>query len=388
MGLKEETLELHRKNGGKIAVKLKVSVNTRHDLSLVYTPGVAEVSRVIAENKEAVYDYTIKKNTVAVVSDGSAVLGLGNIGPEAALPVMEGKCVLFKELADVDAFPICLATQDRDEIIKTVKHIAPVFAGINLEDIAAPRCFEIEAALQDIGIPVFHDDQHGTAVVIHAALTNAAKVVGKKIEELTVVVNGAGAAGITVAKLLTCFEVNPNVCTSVKDVIVCDSNGIINADGDNPYKTELAHMTNKRKIKGTLAHALEGADVFIGVSKGNVLTKEMIKKMAPNPIIFAMANPTPEIMPDEAKAAGAAIVGTGRSDFPNQINNALVFPGIFRGAIDARAPRITKEMQLAAARALASSVEPTAERILPEVLDKSVTQRIAAAVRKEAEKLS
>ena len=384
MGLKEETLELHRKKKGKISIKSKVSVKTRYDLSLAYTPGVAAISEAIAANKSSVYEYTIKGNAVAVVSDGSAVLGLGNIGPEAALPVMEGKCVLFKELGGVDAFPICLATQDTQEIIKTIKHIAPVFAGINLEDIAAPRCFEIEEALQSLGIPVFHDDQHGTAVVIHAALTNAAKVVGKKIEDLTVVVNGAGAAGITIANLLTCFEVNPNVCTSVKDVIVCDSKGIIHGDVDNIYKKRLAEITNKRGVRGTLADALEGADVFIGVSRPGTLTGGMIKKMAPGPIIFAMANPTPEIMPSEAKAAGASIVGTGRSDFPNQINNALVFPGIFRGALDAKATRITKEMQLAAARALASSVEPTAERILPEVFDKSVSRRIATAVKKEA----
>ena len=384
MDLKEETLALHRKKKGKIAIKSKVSVRTRHDLSLAYTPGVAAISEAIAANKSSVYEYTIKSNAVAVVSDGSAVLGLGNIGPEAALPVMEGKCVLFKELGGVDAFPICLATQDTQEIIKTIKHIAPVFAGINLEDIAAPRCFEIEEALQSLGIPVFHDDQHGTAVVIHAALTNAAKVVGKKIEDLTVVVNGAGAAGITIANLLTCFEVNPNVCTSVKDVIVCDSKGIIHGDVDNIYKKRLAEITNKRGVRGTLADALEGADVFIGVSRPGTLTGGMIKKMAPGPIIFAMANPTPEIMPDEAKAAGASIVGTGRSDFPNQINNALVFPGIFRGALDAKAIRITKEMQLAAARALASSVEPTSERILPEVFDKSVSKRIATAVKKEA----
>ncbi len=388
MSLKDEALELHRKKKGKLAVRPKVKIKTRQDLSLAYTPGVADVSLAIAEDKKKVYDYTIKRNTVAVVTDGSAVLGLGNIGPEAALPVMEGKCVLFKELAGIDAFPICLDTQDTAEIIKTIKNIAPVFAGINLEDIAAPRCFEIEAALQGIGIPVFHDDQHGTAIVIHAALTNAAKVVGKKIEELKVVVNGAGAAGISVAKLLTCFEISEHVCTSVKDAILCDSKGII-YDGrevDNKYKEELAKITNKKKIQGTLADALVGADVFIGVSKGNVLTKDMVRTMGRDPIIFAMANPIPEIMPQDAKEAGAAVVGTGRSDFPNQINNALVFPGVFRGALDAKATKITNEMKLAAARALASSVEPTAEKILPEVLDKSVVKKIAAAVKKEAKK--
>lgn len=388
MGLKEDALNLHKKKHGKLAVKSKVSIKTREDLSLAYTPGVAEVSLAIASDRKNVYEYTIKGNAIAVVTDGSAVLGLGNIGPEAALPVMEGKCVLFKELAKIDAFPICLATQNAEEIIKTVKNISPTFAGINLEDISAPRCFEIEAALQDIGIPVFHDDQHGTAVVIHAALVNAAKVLGKRIEDMKVVINGAGAAGLSVAKLLTCFEISPHVCTSVKDVILCDSKGAI-YDGrelDNRYKEEIAKTTNKNKVKGTLADALAGADVFIGVSKGNTLTKEMIGLMAKDPIIFAMANPTPEIMPQDAKDAGAAIVGTGRSDFPNQINNSLVFPGIFRGALDAKATRITNEMQLAAARALAASVEPTREKILPDALDKSVVKQIAAAVKKEARK--
>ena len=388
MTLKDEALDLHRKKHGKLSIKSKVPLKTRQDLSLAYTPGVADVSMEIAKNKKLAYDYTIKRNAIAVVTDGSAVLGLGNIGPEAALPVMEGKCVLFKELARIDAFPICLATQNTEEIIKTVKNIAPTFGGINLEDIAAPRCFEVEAALQDTGIPVFHDDQHGTAIVMHAALVNAAKVLGKKIEELKVVINGAGAAGISIAKLLTCFEINPHVCTSVKDVIICDTKGTIyeGRQVDNKYKEELAKITNKNKVKGTLADALKGADVFIGVSKGNMLTKEMIKSMTPGPIIFAMANPTPEIMPQDALEAGAAIVGTGRSDFPNQINNALVFPGIFRGAIDAKATRITNEMKLAAARALASSVEPSKDRILPDVLDKNVVKLIASAVKKEARK--
>lgn len=386
MSLREETLALHRKKKGKLSIKSKIPLKTRNDLSLAYTPGVAEVSLAIANDKKTVYDYTIKKNSVAVISDGSAVLGLGNIGPEAALPVMEGKCVLFKELGDIDAFPLCLATQDTEEIIKTVRHVAPVFAGINLEDISAPRCFEIEERLQDVGIPVFHDDQHGTAIVIHAALVNAAKATGRKIEDLKVVVNGSGAAGLTIAKLLTCFEINPKVCTSVRDLILCDTKGPIyeGRDLDNKYKIEIAKTTNKRKIKGTLADALVGADVFIGVSKGNLLTKEMIGRMNKNPIIFAMANPTPEIMPDLAREAGAAIVGTGRSDFPNQINNALAFPGVFRGAIDAKATRITNEMQLAAARALAGSIEPTADRILPDVLDKTVVKKIASAVKEEA----
>ncbi len=388
MGLKEDTLNLHRKKKGKLSVRSKVPMKSRQDLSMAYTPGVAEVSIAIAADKSMAYDYTIKRNSVAVVSDGSAVLGLGNIGPEAALPVMEGKCVLFRELGGIDAFPLCLATQDVQEIIRTVKHIAPVFAGINLEDISAPRCFEIEAALQEIGIPVFHDDQHGTAVVVHAALINAAGLVGKKIEELKVVVNGAGAAGLSITNLLSCFEISPNVCTSVKDIIVCDSKGIIyeGREMDNEYKKKIATYTNKTKLKGSLAEAMKGADVFIGVSKGNIVTREMVQSMAKNAIVFAMANPTPEIMPDEAKAAGAAIVGTGRGDFPNQINNALAFPGIFRGALDAKATKITYEMQLAAANALASSVEPTAERILPEVLDKTVAKKIAAAVKREAKR--
>ncbi len=388
IGLKEDALALHKKKHGKLAVKSKVSLKSMQDLSLAYTPGVADVCMAIANDPKAVYDYTMKRNTVAVVTDGSAVLGLGNIGPEAALPVMEGKSILFKELAKVDAFPICLATQDNDEIIKIVKSIAPVFGGINLEDIAAPRCFEMEAGWQDLGIPVFHDDQDGTAIVIHAALTNAAKVVGKKIEELKVVINGAGAAGISIAKLLTCFEISEHVCTSVREVIICDSKGIIyeGRELDNKYKEELAKTTNKNKIKGSLADALQGADVFIGVSKGNVLTKDMITTMNRDPVVFAMANPIPEIYPDEAREAGAAIVGTGRSDFPNQINNSLVFPGVFRGALDAKAIRITKEMHLAAARALATSVEPTAEKILPGALDKNVVKRIADAVKKEARK--
>ena len=386
IGLKEEALEFHRKKKGKLAIKSKVPIKTLADLALAYTPGVAEVSLAIAEDKKRVYDYTMKRNSVAIVTDGSAVLGLGNIGPEAALPVMEGKAILFKELARIDAFPICLATQDTQEIIDTVKRIAPGFGGVNLEDIAAPRCFEVEAALQDIGIPVFHDDQHGTAIVMHAALTNAAKVVGKKIEELRVVVNGAGAAGLSIAKLLTCFEIRDNVCISVKDVILCDTKGAIyeGRELDNSYKEEISKVTNKKKVQGLLEEVIKGADVFIGVSKGNVLTKDMVRSMAPNPIVFAMANPTPEIAPQDAKDAGAAIVGTGRSDFPNQINNALAFPGVFRGALDAKAVRFTNEMKIAAARALAACVEPTAERILPGVLDKSVAKKIAEAVKKQA----
>ena len=293
MGLKEDALEFHRKKKGKLAVKSKVPIKTRQDLSLAYTPGVAEVSMAIAGNKRLVYDYTIKRNSVAVVTDGSAVLGLGNIGPEAAMPVLEGKAVLFKELAKIDAFPLCLDTQDTQAIIDTVKRIAPGFGGVNLEDIAAPRCFDVEAALQDIGIPVFHDDQHGTAIVMHAALVNAAKVVGKKIENLSVVVNGAGAAGLSIAKLLTCFEISEHVCTSVKDVILCDTKGAIyeGRELDNKYKEDIAKVTNKRKIQGPLEGALKGADVFIGVSKGNVLSKDMVKSMAPGAIVFEWPTP-------------------------------------------------------------------------------------------------
>ncbi len=382
----KDALDLHKKHTGKLEVKSKIPVENSETLSLVYTPGVADVSSTIAKDKKMVYDYTIKRNTIGVVTDGSAVLGLGNIGPEAALPVMEGKALLFKELAGVDAFPICLATQDTEEIIKTVKYLAPVFGGINLEDISAPRCFEIERALQDIGIPVFHDDQHGTAIVIHAALVNASKLVGKKIEDLKVVINGAGAAGLSVASLLGCFEISKNVCTSVKDIIICDTKGTIyeGRELNNKYKENVASFTNKNKVKGTLKDAIKDADVFIGVSKGNIVTKEMVQSMAKNPIIFAMANPIPEIMPEDAKQAGAAIVGTGRSDFPNQINNALAFPGVFRGAIDAKATKITNEMKIAAANALASSVTPSAERILPAVLEKEFVRKIAEAVKQEA----
>ncbi|MBI2124570.1 NAD-dependent malic enzyme, partial [Candidatus Pacearchaeota archaeon] len=354
MNLGEESLKLHEKHKGKLATKSKTAVNTKQDLSLVYTPGVAEVCRAIAANPDNIYRYTMKLNSVAVVSDGSAVLGLGNIGAEAAIPVMEGKSILFKELADIDAFPICIKTQDDDEIIKIVKNIAPVFGGINLEDIAAPRCFKIEDALQDIGIPVMHDDQHGTAAVVLAALINAAKVVGKKIEELKIVINGAGAAGTAVTKILLCVGIDRKVCTSVKEIVLCDSKGIIyDGRGDlNEFKRQMAKITNSKKRKGALKDALHGADVFIGVSKGNLLTAEDLKVMNKDAIVFAMANPNPEIMPDEAKKV-AAIVGTGRSDFPNQINNSLGFPGIFRGTLDSKAIKINNEMKIAAAKAIA-----------------------------------
>jgi len=385
MDVNKESLKLHKEHKGKLATKSKVKVKTKSDLSLVYTPGVAEVCKAIAANPKAIYDYTMKANSVAVVSDGSAVLGLGNIGAEASLPVMEGKSVLFKELANIDAFPICIKTQDDDEIIRIVKNIAPAFGGINLEDIEAPRCFKIEEALQGIGIPVMHDDQHGTAVVVLAALINAAKVVGKKIEDLKIVINGAGAAGTAVTKILLCVGIDSKICTSVKEIVLCDSKGIIyDGRGDlNQFKKEMAKITNSSKRSGTLKDALKGADVFVGVSKGNLLTAEDLKVMNKDAIVFAMANPIPEIMPDEA-AKVAVVVGTGRSDFPNQINNSLGFPGIFRGALDSKATRINNEMKIAAANALASCVEPTKDNILPYTLDKNVVPKVAAAVAKAA----
>jgi len=378
-----EAIKLHKEKRGKLEIKSKVALATKKDLSLAYTPGVAAVSSAIAKDKSKVYDYTIKQNSVAVVTDGSAVLGLGNIGPEAALPVMEGKAILFKEFADIDAYPICLATQNSDEIISIVKNIAPGFGGINLEDISAPRCFEIEQALQEIGIPVMHDDQHGTAVVVLAGLINATKVVGKELTQLKVVINGSGAAGMAIAKLLLCLGYEKKTCTPVKEIILCDSKGIIyeRRNDLNKYKKELAKATNRKKIKGTLEDALQGADVFIGVSVGGALKKEYIKKMADKPIIFAMANPTPEIMPDEAK--GAAVIATGRSDFPNQINNVLAFPGIFRGALDAKATQITCGMKLAAAHAIADCVaKPTKENIIPSPLEREVAKKVSEAVRK------
>tara|TARA_Y100000310_G_scaffold344724_2_gene459062 strand:+ start:4789 stop:5970 length:1182 start_codon:yes stop_codon:yes gene_type:complete len=385
MNLKEEALKLHKEYKGKLAVKSKVKVETKEDLSIVYTPGVAEVCREIALDKSKVYDYTMKSNSVAVLTDGSAVLGLGNIGGEAALPIMEGKCVLFKNMADVDAFPICLDTQDKDEIIDIAKKIAPVFGGINLEDISAPKCFEIEEKLQDIGIPVMHDDQHGTAIVVLAALINATKVVRKNIENLKIVISGVGAAGTAITKLLLCIGVDKKICTSVKEIVLCDSKGII-YDGRpdlNEVKKALAEYTNGSKRQGTLKDALEEADVFIGVSKGNLLTSNDLKVMNEKAIIFAMANPNPEIMPDEAKKV-VAVVGTGRSDFPNQINNSLAFPGVFRGALDAKATKINDEMKVAAANAIANCIEPTADNILPYTLDKKVASKVAEAVAKTA----
>ena len=378
----EKALELHEKLQGKLETVSKTPVRTREDLALVYTPGVAEPCKVIAKDPAAAYTYTMKANTVAVVSDGSAVLGLGNIGPKAAMPVMEGKAVLFKEFGGVNAVPICLDTQDTEEIIKAVTWLAPAFGGINLEDISAPRCFEIEERLKEtLDIPVFHDDQHGTAVIVAAGLINSLKLVHKKLDEIKVVMNGAGAAGIAIAKHL--------LNMGVKDITLCDSKGII-CKGDprlNAVKQEMAEITNLSHLEGSLADAMKGADVFLGISAAGCVSEEMVKSMAKDPILFAMANPTPEIMPDIAKKAGAAVVGTGRSDFPNQINNVLAFPGIFRGALDCRASDINEEMKVAASFAIASLVsdeELNADYILPEAFDKRIGKTVAEAVKKAA----
>lgn len=381
----EQSSIVHRKLRGKISIVSKVPVETRDDLSIAYTPGVARPCELIAEDSTQARELTIKRNTIGVVSDGSAVLGLGNIGPLGAIPVMEGKALLMKEFANIDAFPICVDTQDEHEIIETVRRIAPVFGGINLEDISAPRCFIIEEALQDLGIPVFHDDQHGTAIVLLAALLNAAKVTGRQPEEMRVVINGAGAAGTAIAKLLRCVGQDPSVCVPVKDVVVCDSKGAIHMGRDdlNEYKRGILNFTNREHRAGTLQDVLKGCDAFIGVSKGNLLDEADVASMADQAIVLAMANPVPEIMPEIAHAGGAAVVGTGRSDFPNQVNNLLAFPGIFRGALDAKATQITESMKIAAARELAFLVrEPTAEYILPDPLDRSVAPCVAAAVRK------
>ncbi len=387
MSIYEESVLLHQRLGGKLEIQSKVPIQNRHDLSLAYTPGVARVCEEIAKDVSKAYELTIKKNMVAVISDGSAVLGLGNIGAHAAIPVMEGKAVLFKEYAGLDAFPICIQTQNTIEIVSIIRNIAPVFAGINLEDISAPRCFEIEMALQDLGIPVFHDDQHGTAIVVLAAIMNAAKVVQKNLSEMTIVINGSGAAGTAIAELLLCCGHDPLLPHAFKNILVCDAKGLLCDSRDDiiesPEKMHLAMKTNRHGMQGSLQEAMIGADVFIGVSVGNVVTAEMIAQMAPRSIVLAMANPTPEIMPDEAKKGGAFIVGTGRSDFPNQVNNVLAFPGIFRGAIDAKAKIITKNMKVAAALALADSLpHPTAEEIIPSVLDKSVAFKVARAVAK------
>ena len=377
-----ESLQLHRKHHGKIAIRSKMPVRTKDDLATVYSPGVAAPCEAIARDPEAVWEYTIKSNTVAVVSDGSAVLGLGNIGPLAAIPVMEGKAMLFKKFAGIDAFPICLATQDTDEIVQTIRNIAPVFGGINLEDISAPRSFEIEERLQNLGIPVFHDDQHGTAIVVLAALLNASKVLKKKINDLKVVINGSGAAGVAIAKLLKGYGLE-NPAVHVREIILCDRKGILHAGREdlNASKQATLEFTNPKGLSGSVFDALKDANVFIGVSSANLLHAEDIRRMAKDSIVLALANPIPEIMPEQAYAGGAAIVGTGRSDLPNQVNNVLGFPGVFRGAMDARAPRITIEMKLAAALAIASCVpNPTHDFIIPASLDKKVAKRVAKAV--------
>ncbi len=382
MNFFEESLKLHERHAGKMEITSKVKVVTRDDLSLAYTPGVAEPCRKIHENEDDVYKYTSKGNMVAVVTDGTAVLGLGDIGPKAGLPVMEGKSILFKEFAGVNAFPICLDTKDPDEIVTAVKMIAPGFGGINLEDISAPRCFEVEEKLKkELDIPVFHDDQHGTAIVVLAGVINALKVVGKDIKDVKVVVNGAGAAGTAISKLL--------LVGGVTNLIVCDKVGIL-YDGieDVDYaKKDLAKITNPDHLKGDLSTALKGADVFIGVSAPGIVSKEMVSSMNKDSILFAMANPTPEIMPDLAKEAGAKVMGTGRSDFPNQVNNVLVFPGVFKGALEVRAKEINEEMKLAAAYAIASMIpdeELNDENVLPNALDKSVSDYVAEAVKKAA----
>ena len=375
----EKALALHKEWNGKIETTPKCEVKSREDLALAYTPGVAEPCKVIAEDKEAAYQYTIKSNTVAVVSDGSAVLGLGNIGAAAAMPVMEGKAVLFKEFGNVNAFPICLDTQDTEEIIKTVVNIAPAFGGINLEDISAPRCFEIESRLKELlDIPVFHDDQHGTAIVVLAGIINALKVTGKKKEDCKIVVNGAGSAGIAISKLLLRYGF-PNLT-------LCDKSGILNKDSKdlNWMQKEMMEVTNLEGKSGTLADAFVGADIFVGVSAPNIVSEEMVASMNKDAILFAMANPTPEIMPDLAKKAGAKVVGTGRSDFPNQVNNVVAFPGIFKGTLEGRATQITEEMKLAASLALASLVpddELNEDNILPEAFDPRVADVVSAAVK-------
>ncbi|MDT9025229.1 MULTISPECIES: NAD(P)-dependent malic enzyme [Rossellomorea] len=383
MSLREEALHMHRVNKGKLETTSKVEVRNAEDLSLAYSPGVAEPCKVIYDKPETVYDYTMKGNMVAVVSDGTAVLGLGNIGPEASLPVMEGKAVLFKSFAGVDAFPICLNTTDVDKIVETVKLLEPTFGGVNLEDIAAPNCFEIEERLKkETNIPVFHDDQHGTAIVTVAGLVNALKIVGKKMSEIKVVANGAGAAGMAIIKLLYRY--------GVRDIIMCDSKGAIyegRPEGMNGIKDEVAKFTNRDQIKGGLTEVLKDADVFIGVSVAGALTEEMVASMKQDPIIFAMANPVPEIMPQLAKAAGAKVVGTGRSDFPNQVNNVLAFPGIFRGALDVRATHINEKMKQAAVEAIAALIgedELNEDYVIPAPFDKRVAPAVAAAVAKAA----
>lgn len=379
MDMKEKALASHKAWNGKLETTAKAKVNSREDLAIAYTPGVAEPCKEIAQDETLAYTYTWKANTVAVVSDGSAVLGLGNIGPHAAMPVMEGKCVLFKEFGDVNAVPICLDTQDTEEIITAVKNIAPGFGGINLEDISAPRCFEIEERLKEIlDIPVFHDDQHGTAIVVLAGIINGLRIIGKKKEDCKVIVNGAGSAGVAITKLLLRY--------GFTNVIMCDREGIIGKDYPNLnwMQKKMTEVTNLSNKKGTLADALKGADIFIGVSAPNIVTPEMVTSMNKDALLFAMANPIPEIMPDVAKAAGARIVGTGRSDFPNQVNNVIAFPGIFKGALEGRASQITEEMKLAAAEALAALVsdeELNEDFIMPEAFDPRVPEVVSQAVK-------
>lgn len=377
MTIEQEAIELHSKLKGKIEVISKMSVTSGKDLALLYTPGVGAVSSAIAKDREMVWEYTGRGNAVAIVTDGTAVLGLGDIGPEAALPVMEGKALLFKEFAGVDAYPICLATKDVDEIVRIVKALAPGFGGINLEDISAPRCFEIEERLKaELDIPVFHDDQHGTAIVVLAGLLNASQLAGKKMEDLKIMINGAGAAGTAVARLL--------VKTGVRDIVVVDTKGIISRDRTDlsDAKKSLASLTNPDNLSGDLMKAVAGRDVFIGVSAPRVLTKEMIQAMATDPIVFALANPIPEIMPTEARDAGVRLIASGRSDFPNQVNNVLAFPGLFRGVLDGRIRMITDEMKIAAAHAIASHIQPTEDQFIPSTLDREVAQKVADAVRK------
>ncbi|SDJ65646.1 NAD(P)-dependent malic enzyme [Salimicrobium halophilum] len=381
--LRDEALHIHRVNQGKLETTPKVPVRNARDLSLAYSPGVAEPCKEIYDHKETVFDYTMKGNMVAVVSDGSAVLGLGNIGAEASLPVMEGKAALFKSFAGVDAFPICLSTSNIDEIVQTVKLMEPTFGGVNLEDIAAPNCFIIEDRLKkETDIPIFHDDQHGTAIVTVAGLMNALKITGRSFSDIKVVANGAGAAGIAIIKLLYHF--------GVRDIIMCDSRGAIyegRQEGMNDVKDEIAKITNKDKVSGKLEEVMEGTDVFIGVSVGGLLSKEMVEKMNDDSIIFAMANPEPEIMPEDAKEAGAKVIGTGRSDFPNQVNNVLAFPGIFRGALDVRATRINEKMKIAAAEAIAGLVDESElneDYVIPAPFDPRVAPAVAASVAKAA----
>ena len=379
MSNSEKALQMHEQWNGKLETTAKAHVNSREDLAIAYTPGVAEPCKVIAKDPEAAYKYTIKSNTVAVVSDGSAVLGLGNIGALAAMPVMEGKAVLFKEFGGVNAVPICLDTQDTEEIIRTVVNIAPAFGGINLEDISAPRCFEIETRLKELlDIPVFHDDQHGTAIVVLAGIINALKVTKKEKETCRVVVNGAGSAGVAITKLLLNY--------GFKDITMCDINGIISKDSENLnwMQKEMAKVTNLKNASGTLADALKGADIFVGVSAPGIVTKDMVASMNKDAILFAMANPVHEIMPDLAKAAGAKVVGTGRSDFPNQVNNVVAFPGIFKGALEGRASQITEEMKLAAAKAIAGLVpdeELSEDNILPQAFDPCVAETVSRAIK-------